>query len=76
MMPWPMGERELERHEGGRVVADCEGISADDDGGDRSKVVRVQGLGRGAAESMLGGVMPRGALCGLGERLKEEDHGR
>ena len=53
------------------MVADCEGISADDDGGDRGKVVRVKGLGRGAAESMLGGVMPRGALCGLGERLEE-----
>ena len=58
------------------MVADCEGISADDDGGDRGKVVRVKGLGRSAAESMLGGVMPRGALCGLGERLEEEDHGR
>ena len=62
-------ERELER-QAGRVAAHCEGISADDDGGNRGKVVRVKGLGRGAAESMLGGVMPRGALClcGLGGR--------
>ena len=37
-MPWPAGERELER-QAGRVAAHCEGISADDDGGNRGKVV-------------------------------------
>ena len=40
------------------MVADCEGISADDGGGDRGKVVRVEGLGRGAAECIPGGVTP------------------
>jgi hypothetical protein len=52
------------------VVADREGVSADDGRGDRGEVVRVEGLGRGTAESVLGGVMPRGTLGGLGQLLE------
>ena len=37
-------------------------------------MVGEEGLGRGAAESVHGGVDPVGALCGLGELLEEEDH--
>ena len=39
-----------------------------------SEVVGEAGLGRGAAESVHGGVDPVGALCGLAELLEEEDH--
>ena len=64
-----VGEQERQR---GSVVAGCEGISSDDGRGDRGEVVwGVEGLGRGAAESILGGVLPRGTLRGLGECLEE-----
>ena len=36
-------------------------------------MVGEEGLGRGAAESVHGGVDPVGALCGLGELLEEEE---
>merc|ERR1712086_294300 len=66
-----VGELECQ---GRRVVADTEGVGADDGGGDGGKVVGEEELGRGAAESVHGGVDPIGALCGLGELLEEEDH--
>ena len=66
-----VGELECQ---GRRVVADREGVGADNGGGDGGEVVGEEGLGRGAAKSIHGGVNPIGALCGLGELLEEEDH--
>ena len=40
----------------------------------RTEVVGEERLGRGAAEAVHGGVVPAGALGGLGELAKEADH--
>ena len=53
------------------MAADREGVGADNGGGDSGEVVGEEGLGRGAAESIHGGVDPIGALCGLGELFEE-----
>ncbi len=40
----------------GSGVGQGEGVGLDDGGGDRSKVVRVEGAWRGAARAVYGGV--------------------
>ena len=44
---------------GGCVVADRKGISTDDGGGDGGQVVLEEGLGRCAAEAVLGDCVPK-----------------
>ena len=56
------------------MIADGARIGANNGGGDGSEVVGEEGLGRGAAEPVHGGVVPAGALGGLGELAKEADH--
>ena len=71
--------RQLEGH-AGRFVANGMGVSTDNGGGDGSYVVRVEGLGRGAAGTVGRGVVPVRVKGGLGEATNltvdlRENHG-
>ena len=49
---------------GGCVIADHKGIGTDDGAGDGGQVVLEEGLGRCAAEAVLGGIVPLWARGG------------
>ena len=61
---------------GGRMVADRKGIGTDDSAGDGGQVVLEEGLGRCAAEAVLGGIVPLWARGGLVQHVEETDHPR
>ena len=61
---------------GGCVVADRKGIGTDDGAGDGGQVVLEEGLGRCAAEAVLGGIVPLWARGGLVQHVEEMDHPR
>ena len=60
----------------GRMVADRKGIGTDDSAGDGGQVVLEEGLGRCAAEAVLGGIVPLRVRGGLGQHVEEMDHPR
>ena len=58
------------------MIADRKGIGADDGAGDGGQVVLEEGLGRCAAEAVLGEIVPLWVRGGLVQHLEETDHFR
>ena len=56
------------------MVADRTAIGVDDGAGDGGQVVLEEGLGRCAAEAVLGGVVPLWVRGGLVQHVEETDH--
>ena len=58
------------------MVADRKGIGTDDGARDGGQVVLEEGLGRCAAEAVLGRIVPLWARGGLAQHVEETDHPR